>query len=80
MIFLVHVTRDARAHCDFDNVKMCSKWMERKTTSAYLLVDVTTGAECYDMRRLIVTHNKASCASQSSERASAIAERYNIVH
>ena len=45
--------------------------------------DVTTGGECYDMHRLIVMHKKAIfcllCASQSSHRASAIAERYNIV-
>ena len=52
-----------------------------------------TGVECYDMHRLIVTHKKVSfyllvrqegkflpsCASQSSARASAIAERYNVV-
>ena len=44
-----------------------------------LVCDVTTGAECYDMHRLIVMHKKASCASQSSSGASVIAERYNIV-
>ena len=54
MVFLVHVTRGACTRCDFDEVKMCSKWMARKTTSAYLLV-----TECYGMHRLIVTHKKA---------------------